>query len=114
MPPKLEFLHGRFTNFWGVREYTQCTILCDQGVFQALVTRHHRDPPNRKIARYQAMAKAMATLPRAQRLEIAAAWNQRNVPKVAHLGASSAAPGSELCPSTISTPTPAIEIEAHS
>lgn len=88
MPIKIEFMHGKFYDvFTGTpdseRDYTAVTVTCGAAVFEAEVARDSRDQPNRRIARMKALEKAIAPLPRAQRIEIWNAYHHRADPKSA-------------------------------
>lgn len=93
MQPKIEFEYA-VSNIWKFpagREQTRCAVTCAAGVFQAEVIRDSRDQPNRRIARMKALEKAIAPLPRAQRIEVWTAWNNRTRPRPATSAAGTSA-----------------------
>lgn len=108
MPIKIEFQYDYGPSG---REYTSAAVTYGTSLFRARVARDSRDQPNRPVARMKALEKAIRPLPRAQRIEVWTAWNNRNR---SNHGANSAArtSGSRIMTSestqTVDTTTSAI------
>lgn len=84
MRPKFDFCYGVTAGPFGTQEYTHCAVLCCDGeIYKSIVVRDSRDQPNRRLARFRALEKALLPLPRVQRIEIWKAFHARAQPKPA-------------------------------